>query len=62
MPAKKRGSKRAWTDPDDAPEWTQDQFKRAEVAVGGKVVQSAQGTLTLPRGRRKKADVKKPSV
>jgi uncharacterized protein (DUF4415 family) len=58
MPAKKRGSKRAWVDPDDAPEWTQDQFNRAEVAVGGKVVQPAQGTLTRPRGRPKKPDAK----
>jgi len=58
MPAKKRGFRRAWVDPDDAPEWTQDQFNRAEVAVGGKVVQPAQGTLTRPRGRPKKADAK----
>jgi uncharacterized protein (DUF4415 family) len=58
MPAKKRGSKRAWVDPDDAPEWTQDQFNRAEVAVGGQVVQPAQGTLTRPRGRPKKPNAK----
>jgi uncharacterized protein (DUF4415 family) len=58
MPAKKRGSKRAWVDPDDAPEWTQDQFNRAEVAVGGQIVQPAQGTLTRPRGRPKKPNAK----
>ncbi len=58
MPAKKRSSKRAWADPDDAPEWNQDQFKRAEIAVGGKVVQPAQGTLASTRGRPKKADAK----
>jgi uncharacterized protein (DUF4415 family) len=58
MPAKKRGSKRAWVDPDDVPEWTEDQFDRAELAVGGKVIQPAQGTLSRPRGRPKKIDPK----
>ncbi len=58
MPAKKRGSKRVWVDPDDAPEWTKEQFDRAEIAVGGKLLRAAQGTLTRPRGRPKKADAK----
>jgi uncharacterized protein (DUF4415 family) len=58
MPAKKRVSKRVWVDPDEAPEWTQEQFERAEIAVGGKLVRPAQGTLTRPRGRPKKADAK----
>ena len=58
MPAKRRGSKRVWADPDDAPEWTEEQFERAEIAVGGKVVSPARGTLTRPRGRPKKADAK----
>jgi uncharacterized protein (DUF4415 family) len=58
MPAKKRGSKRAWVDPDDALEWTEDQFDRAELAVGGKVVEPAQGTVSRPRGRPKKIDPK----
>ena len=58
MPAKKRGSNRVWVDPDDAPEWTEEQFDRAEIAVGDKVVRAAQGTLTRPRGRPKKADAK----
>jgi uncharacterized protein (DUF4415 family) len=31
---------------------------RAEIAVGAKVVSPAQGTLTRPRGRPKKADAK----
>ena len=31
---------------------------RAEIAFGGKVVRAAQGTLTRPRGRPKKADAK----
>jgi uncharacterized protein (DUF4415 family) len=58
MPAKKRATSRVWVDPDDAPEWTQEQFDRAEVTRGGKVVSPAQGTVTRPRGRPKKADAK----
>jgi uncharacterized protein (DUF4415 family) len=58
MPAKKRAIRRAWVDPDDASEWSQDEFNRAEIAVGGKVVRPAQGTLTRPRGRPRKADAK----
>lgn len=37
-----------WSDPDEAPEWTQDQFARAELRVGGVVVRPANGTLTKP--------------
>jgi uncharacterized protein (DUF4415 family) len=58
MPAKKRGSKRTWGDPDDAPEWTAEQFARAEIAIGRSVVHPARGTLTRPRGRPRKADAK----
>jgi uncharacterized protein (DUF4415 family) len=58
MPEKKRAIRRAWVDPDDASEWSQEQFDRAEIAVGGRVVRPAQGTLTRPRGRPRKADAK----
>jgi uncharacterized protein (DUF4415 family) len=58
MPAKKRATRRVWVDPDDAPEWTQRQFDRAEASLGGEVLSPAQGTLTRPRGRPKKADAK----
>ena len=58
MPVKKRATKRGWVDPDDAPEWTDEQFDRAEIAVGGTVARPAKGTLTRPRGRPKKADAK----
>lgn len=34
-----------WDD-DDLPEWTDEQFARAEFSVGGKVIRAAQGTLT----------------
>src|ERR1700730_7117605 len=43
MPAEKRAIRRVWVDPDDAPEWTKEQFDRAEIAVGGQVVSPAQG-------------------
>ena len=57
---KKRNEKSAPTsiDPDDAPEWSDDMLARAEVAVGGKVVRPAAGTLTRPRGRPKLANPK----
>src|SRR5947208_10410793 len=58
MPVKKRATRHVWVDPDDAPEWTKEQFDRAEIAVGGKVVRRAQGTLMRPRGRPKKPDAK----
>ena len=37
----------SWDD-DDLPEWTDDQFARARLSVGGKVIRPAQGTLTKP--------------
>ena len=36
-----------WDD-DDLPEWTDDQFARAQLSVGGKVIRPALGTLTKP--------------
>lgn len=35
-----------WVDPDDAPEWTDDQFERAELRVDERIVRPAGGTLT----------------
>jgi uncharacterized protein (DUF4415 family) len=40
----------AWTDPDDAPELTEDFFDRAELRDGERVLRPADGTLTR-RGR-----------
>jgi uncharacterized protein (DUF4415 family) len=45
-------------DPDDAPEWTEDQFRRAAVYVDGKLVRPANGTWTKP-GRPPKENPKK---
>lgn len=36
-----------WDD-DDLPEWTDEQFARAEFSIAGKVVRPAGGTLTRP--------------
>lgn len=35
-----------WIDPDDAPEWTDEMFAHAEIAIGGKVIRPATGVLT----------------
>jgi uncharacterized protein (DUF4415 family) len=56
--AEKRRVTKSWIDPDDAPEWTDDQFDRAEIATAGKVIRPARGTLTRPVGRPKKEDAK----
>ena len=50
MSASRKNSKGSWVDPDDAPEWPDEAWDRAEIAVGGKVVRAATGTLTK-RGR-----------
>jgi uncharacterized protein (DUF4415 family) len=31
-------SERSWVDPDDAPEWTDEMFDRAEIRIGDKVI------------------------
>ena len=37
-----------WVDPDDAPEWSDDHFRHAQLSVGGKVVREAVGTWSRP--------------
>jgi uncharacterized protein (DUF4415 family) len=58
MIEKKRGTQRAWHDPEDAPELTDDILNRARISIGRIVVRPANGTLTRP-GRPRKADAKK---
>jgi uncharacterized protein (DUF4415 family) len=48
MSGKPKKSGIDWVDPDDAPEWTEDMFERAEFAVGGKVLRPATGTVRGP--------------
>jgi len=38
MSESKPGSKPVWIDPDDAPEWTDEMFDRAEIRIGDKVI------------------------
>lgn len=52
MPAKEKNIATGWTDPDDAPEWTDDAFARAAVHHGDSLIQPAHGTLAR-RGRPK---------
>lgn len=61
MTARKRDTESAWIDPDDAPEWTDEMFDRAQISVGGKVVREATGTLTR-RGRPPVGDEPKQQV
>lgn len=57
MNESKEKSEKHWIDPDDAPEWTDDQFDRAAIWDGNKLVRPADGTLTKP-GRPKLANPK----
>ena len=60
MSGKGKGINSSWNDPDDAPEWTDDQFARAEVRHGDQVIRPADGTLTRPG--RPKSDNPKQQV
>ena len=40
------GSNGNWVDPDDAPEWTEEMFASAEIAVGGKIVRPGKWRTT----------------
>lgn len=48
MSANKKVTNEPWTDPDDAPEWTDDHFRFARLSVGGKIVREAVGTFSHP--------------
>ena len=45
MTENKLNSRTVWDD-DDLPEWTDDQFDRAEFRIGDKLIRPANGTLT----------------
>jgi uncharacterized protein (DUF4415 family) len=57
MTANKHATETEWADPDDAPEFTEEMFDRAEMTVGGKVVRAATGTVKRA-GRPKSAEPK----
>jgi uncharacterized protein (DUF4415 family) len=58
MPKNLKSEKEIWIDPDDAPEWTEEMFRRAAIYHGDKLIRPASGTLTKP-GRPKSDDPKK---
>lgn len=58
MPKTKTDTSSDWIDPDDAPEWTDDQIQRAAIWHGDKLIRPAQGTLTR-RGRPRLANPKR---
>lgn len=60
MPKNLQTAEEPWIDPDDAPEWTEDMFRRAAVWHGDKLIRPADGTLTRPG--RPKSDNPKQQV
>lgn len=60
MPENKNTTRKAWVDPDDAPELPPEFFAQAEIAEGGKIIRPATGTLK--RVGRPKADRTKVSL
>ena len=60
MSASKKNSNDSW-DPDTAPEIPDDAWDRAQIAIGGKVVRPATGTLTK-RGRPPVGEATKQQV
>lgn len=60
MPKSLKTAEEPWIDPDDAPEWTEDMFRRAALWHGDKLVRPADGTLTRPG--RPKSDNPKQQV
>jgi uncharacterized protein (DUF4415 family) len=61
MTERKRDTKGNWIDPDDAPEWPDEVWERAQFSIGGKVIREATGTLTK-RGRPPVGDAPKQQV
>jgi uncharacterized protein (DUF4415 family) len=49
MPRKKGSGASAWTDPDDAPELTEEYFRRADVYEGEKLVRRGRPKLAHPK-------------
>lgn len=61
MTGKGKNTTPVWSDSDDAAEWPDEVWNRAEIAVGGKVLRPASGTLTR-RGRPPVGDEPKRQV
>lgn len=61
MTERERDSKGNWIDPDDAPEWPDEVWERAQFSIGGEIIRPATGTLTKP-GRPPIGDSPKQQV
>jgi uncharacterized protein (DUF4415 family) len=61
MSAREKHTKAKWIDPDDAPELTAEVAERAQIAIGGRIIRKATGTLTK-RGRPPIGDEPKQQV
>lgn len=57
MTANEKKSSALWSDPDDAPAWSDEVFARAELREGEHILRAATGTL-MRRGRPKLANPK----
>lgn len=59
MPRNERNSKSAWVDPDDAPEWTDEEWDRAEIRIGDTVIRPGRpkGSAKQPVSLRLDKDV-----
>jgi uncharacterized protein (DUF4415 family) len=49
MAKKRKSGKAAWSDPDDAPDLTQDFFDRAEIRHGDKIIRRGRPPLPSPK-------------
>jgi uncharacterized protein (DUF4415 family) len=49
MPKKKKGGASTWVDPDDAPELTDEHFRRADVYEGERLVRRGRPKLEHPK-------------
>lgn len=58
MSASKPVTEEPWIDPDDAPEWTEEHFRHAQLSVGGKTIRKAVGSFSSP-GRPRSPNPKK---
>lgn len=49
MTGKESALPSTWTDPDDAPEWTEEMFERADLYEGGKLVRRGRPRAQHPK-------------
>ena len=49
MSEKERASPSTWVDPDDAPEWTEEMFERADLFQGGKLIRRGRPPSAHPK-------------